>query len=70
VNANGNPQTLVPAESGNTRALKHGVLSGNQSQPNMYFSLSEDMIALGDLLELLRDHGIQHVATKIAYHEI
>lgn len=45
-------------------------LSGNQSQPNMHFSLSQDMIALDDLLVLLRDHGIQHVATRIAYRDI
>jgi hypothetical protein len=45
-------------------------MSGNQSQPNMHFSLSQDMIALDDLLTLLRDNGIQHVATKIAYHDI
>jgi hypothetical protein len=45
--------------------------SGNrESQPNMHFSLSEDMIDLDELLTVLRDHGIQHVATKIAYHEI
>jgi hypothetical protein len=28
------------------------------------------MIALDDLLVVLRNHGIQHVATKIAFHEI
>lgn len=45
--------------------------SGNrESQPNMHFSLSQDMIDLDALLVVLRDHGIQHVATKIAYHEI
>lgn len=45
--------------------------SGNaQSQPNMHFSLSQDMIGLDDLLERLADHGIQHVATKIAFREI
>jgi hypothetical protein len=40
------------------------------SQPNMHFSLSQDMVGLDELLVMLRDHGIQHVATKIAYHEI
>jgi hypothetical protein len=40
------------------------------SQPNMHFSLSGDMIGLDDLLTLLHNEGIQHVATKIAYHEI
>jgi hypothetical protein len=40
------------------------------SQPNMHFSLSQDMIDLDELLVKLRDDGIQHVATKIAYHEI
>lgn len=54
----------VPAVSKRTN------LGGNQSQPNMHFSLSGDMIPLDELLVLLRDHGIQHVATKIAYHEI
>lgn len=45
--------------------------SGNAaSQPNMHFSLSEDMIGLDDLLERLADHGIQHVATAIAFQEI
>jgi hypothetical protein len=45
--------------------------SGNRdSQPNMHFSLIQDMIGLDDLLDLLRLHGIQHVATKIAYHQI
>lgn len=43
---------------------------GATPQPNMHFSLSRDMVALDDLLVLLRDHGIQHVATKIAYREI
>lgn len=41
-----------------------------QSQPNMHFSLQNDMIGLDDLLELLRTHGLQHVATKIAFREI
>jgi hypothetical protein len=40
------------------------------SQPNMHFSLGGDMIDLDELLVMLRDYGIQHVATKIAYHEI
>lgn len=45
--------------------------SGNAaSQPNMHFSLSQDMIGLDDLLERLADHGIQHVATAIAFQEI
>jgi hypothetical protein len=30
----------------------------------------ETLIDLDELLPMLRDHGIQHVATKIAYHEI
>lgn len=41
-----------------------------ESQPNMHFSLSQDTIGLDELLVMLRDHGIQHVATKIAYREI
>jgi hypothetical protein len=45
-------------------------MSGNQSQPNMHLSLSKDMIALDDFLDLLRDRGLQYVATKIAYHDI
>jgi hypothetical protein len=40
------------------------------SQPNMHFSLSQEMISLEELLDLLSERGIQHVATKIAYHEI
>jgi hypothetical protein len=40
------------------------------SQPNMHFSLSGDMIGLADLVTMLDQHGIQHVATKIAYREI
>jgi hypothetical protein len=40
------------------------------SQPNMHFSLQQDMIALEELLEMLKRAGIQHVATKIAYREI
>lgn len=45
--------------------------SGNAaSQPNMHFSLSKDMIGLDDLLERLAEHGIQHVATAIAFQEI
>jgi hypothetical protein len=42
----------------------------NNSQPNMHFSLSGDMIGLKELLEMLDEHGVQHVATKIAYREI
>lgn len=41
-----------------------------RSQPNMHFSLSQDMIGLEELLQMLDKHGIQHVATKIAYHEL
>lgn len=41
-----------------------------ESQPNMHFPLGQDMIDLDDLLAVLRAHGIQHVATKIAYREI
>ena len=40
------------------------------SQPNMHFSLSQDMVGLDELLVMLRDDGVQHVATKIAYHEL
>jgi hypothetical protein len=41
-----------------------------RSQPNMHFSLSQDMIGLADLIEMLGEYGIQHVATRIAYREI
>lgn len=45
--------------------------SGNAaSQPNMHFSLAEDMIGLDDLLDRLASFGIQHVATAIAFQEI
>jgi hypothetical protein len=40
------------------------------SQPNMHFSLSGDMIGLEELLAMLDKNGIQHVATRIAYREI
>lgn len=40
------------------------------SQPNMHFSLSKNMIGLEELLNMLQTHGVQHVATKIAYREI
>jgi len=40
------------------------------SQPNMHFSLGGDMIGLDELLDMLREHGVQHVATKIAFREI
>jgi len=52
-------------------ALARRNFSGNRdSQPNMHFSLSEDMIDLDELLALLREFGIQHIATKSAYHQI
>lgn len=40
------------------------------SQPNMHFSLRGDMIGLDEFLLLLRDHGLQHVATRIAFRDI
>jgi hypothetical protein len=52
-------------------ALAKRNFAGNrESQANMHFSLSQGMIDLDDFLELLKDHGLQHVATKIAYHLI
>ncbi len=40
------------------------------SQPNMHFSLGDEMISLEELLDLLTNDGIQNVATRIAYREI
>lgn len=52
-------------------ALAYRNFSGNRrSQPNMHFSFEKDMLELDELLRLLRDDGLQHVATRIALNEI
>ena len=52
-------------------AIARRNFSGDRdSQPNMHFSLSEDMSSLDEFFAILNKDGIQHVATKIAYRQI